>query len=117
MSNAYIIDALTYSGMDAIGKQLFDEDDGEVLPINDYYTPLSHHKIYKNSAKTMWIELVLVQDGNGEKKIKLYKWIKKEDPNTKIPAWKVDLANFEVGYWHWTELGEWVSDVHEQFEF
>ena len=60
-------------------------------PVGEYYKVLEGFDIHK-SGKT-WEAVVVVEDQQARRHIRLYKWTMRGD------KWKVDLARFSIEYW------------------
>lgn len=72
-------------------------------PLGEYYKVIEGFDIHKSNK--VWEAVVVVEDQQGRKQMRLYKWIMRGD------KWKVDLARFSVGFWDLDLVTQKVKDL------
>jgi len=81
---------------------------GTTYPLGEYYKVLDGFDIRKSSK--MWEAVVVVEDQQGRRHIRLYKWIMRGD------KWKVDLARFSVEYWDLDTLTQRMRELKTKYQ-
>jgi hypothetical protein len=76
-------------------------------PIGDFYKILDGFDIHKSGK--VWEAIVVVEDQQGKKHIRLYKWMMKDN------KWKVDLARFSIGYWDLDAVTSRIRGLKERY--
>jgi hypothetical protein len=77
-------------------------------PLADYYKVLDGFDIHKSGK--MWEAVVVVEDQQGRRHMRLYKWIMRGD------KWKVDLARFSVEYWDLDSLTQKMRELKTKYQ-
>ena len=77
-------------------------------PLGEYYKVLEGFDIHKSSK--MWEAVVVVEDQQGRRHMRLYKWIMRGD------KWKVDLARFSVEYWDLDSLTQKMRELKTKYQ-
>jgi hypothetical protein len=76
-------------------------------PIGEFYRVLDGFDIHKSSK--VWEAVVVVEDQQRRRHIRLYKWTMKAD------KWKVDLARFSIGYWDLDAVTKRIRELKEKY--
>jgi hypothetical protein len=58
----------------------------------------------------LWEAVVVVEDQQGKRNLRLYKWVMKGD------KWKVDLARFSIGFWDLESLTQKARDFKAKYQ-
>lgn len=77
-------------------------------PLGEYYKVLDGFDIHKSSK--MWEAVVVVEDQQGRRHMRLYKWIMRAD------KWKVDLARFSIEYWDLDSLTQKMRELKTKYQ-
>jgi len=77
-------------------------------PLGEYYKVLEGFDIHKSNK--LWEAVVVVEDQQGKRQLRLYKWIMKGD------KWKVDLARFSVGFWDLDSLAQKIRELKAKYK-
>jgi hypothetical protein len=77
-------------------------------PLGEYYKVLEGFDIHKSNK--MWEAVVVVEDQQGKRHLRLYKWIMRGD------RWKVDLARFSVEYWDLDSLTQKMRELKTKYQ-
>jgi len=81
---------------------------GPSYPIGEYYKALEGFDIHKSSR--VWEAVVVVEDRQGARHLRLYKWVQRGD------KWKVDLARFSIGYWDLDVVTQKIRDLKAKYQ-
>ena len=76
-------------------------------PIGEFYRVLDGFDIHKSGK--VWEAVVVVEDQQRRRHIRLYKWTMKGD------KWKVDLARFSIGYWDLDAVTKRIRELKEKY--
>jgi hypothetical protein len=77
-------------------------------PLGEYYKALDGFDIHKSSK--VWEAVLVVEDQQGARHLRLYKWVKRGD------NWKVDLARFSIGYWDLDNVTQKIKDLKAKYQ-
>jgi hypothetical protein len=81
---------------------------GSSYPLGEYYKVLEGFDIHKSNK--MWEAVVVVEDQQGKRHLRLYKWIMRGD------TWKVDLARFSVEFWDLDSLTQKMRELKTKYQ-
>jgi len=81
---------------------------GSKYPIGEHYKVLDGFDVHKSSKK--WAAVVVVEDQQGRRHMRLFKWIMKGD------KWRVDLARFSVEYWNLEPMTQKLRELKLKYQ-
>jgi hypothetical protein len=77
-------------------------------PLGEYYKVIEGFDIHKSSK--MWEAVVIVEDQQGRRHVRLYKWVMKGD------KWKVDLARFSIEFWDLDSVTQKIKELKAKYQ-
>ncbi len=81
---------------------------GPNYPLGEYYKVLEGFDVHKSSK--MWEAVVVVEDQQGRRHMRLYKWIMRGD------KWKVDLARFSIEFWDLDSVTAKIKELKAKYQ-
>jgi hypothetical protein len=81
---------------------------GPTYPLGEFYKVLDGFDIHKSNK--MWEAVVVVEDQQGRRHLRLYKWMMRGD------KWKVDLARFSIEYWDLDSITRRIRELKAKYQ-